>query len=83
MEVGLFTRVTTDRMTRNGLKLLKGRFRLDIKKKFFTERVVNWNRLSREVGELHAWTHTPGSAQKKSRCVAQGCGLVMKMFVLG
>jgi len=56
------TRASTDCTRSNGFKLKESRFRLDIRKTFFTVRVVRYrHRLPRKVEDVHHWKYSrPG-----------------------
>ena len=73
----LFVRVDSDRTRGNGFKLREWRSRLDIRKKFFTWRMVtHWNRLPKEAVD------TPSLEAFKARLDVALGSLVWRLLTL-
>lgn len=76
MGIWLFSQIRIDRMRGNSLKLCQGRFRLNIGKNFFTEKVVKlWERLLRSVVESL-------SLERSKRCADEELGDLVQWWPL-
>ena len=52
-----FTQLDSDRAKGNGFKLTEGRFRLDVRKEFFTQRAMKHGMGCPELWVLHLWKY--------------------------
>lgn len=76
----LFTLVISDSTQENRMKLSQGRFRLHIRKSFFTQSVAeHWNRLPKEDVTAPSLTEFNNCSENHS----QAHGVILHMFCVG